>query len=113
MSRSKPDRRHPRHHFRAASHASAHAAQEQNPAANVFDTQVAAGMIGLAYPSGLSKLVRELVGVRLGKGFTFTHWDQRPLTAVQIRYAADDVRYLPALRESIGQKLDVLGHMRW
>src|SRR5439155_2159958 len=41
------------------------------------------------------------------------HWDQRPLTAVQLRYAADDVRYLPALRESIGQKLEALGHMRW
>lgn len=82
-------------------------------AANAFDTQVAAGFIGLAYPVGLSKLVRELVGVQLGKGFTFTHWDQRPLSAVQIRYAADDVRYLPALREAIGKRLEATGHVAW
>ena len=46
----------------------------------------------------LSKLVREFVGARLGKGLTFTHWDQRPLSAQQLKYAADDVRYLPAIR---------------
>ncbi|MGA2498044.1 MAG: ribonuclease D, partial [Tepidisphaeraceae bacterium] len=33
------------------------------PAANIFDTQIAAGFIGLSYPAGLSKLVRELAGV--------------------------------------------------
>ena len=83
------------------------------PACNVFDTQVTAGFVGIAYPVGLSKLVRELVGVHLGKGFTFTHWDQRPLSNVQLRYAADDVRYLPALRDEIGRRLDALGHMAW
>jgi len=79
----------------------------------VFDTQIAAGFIGLAYPVGLSKLVRELTGARLGKGFTFTHWDHRPLTSVQLRYAADDVRYLPAVRFAIGQRLEPLGHAAW
>jgi ribonuclease D len=83
------------------------------PPANVFDTQIAAGFIGLAYPVGLSKLVRELVKVQLGKGFTFTHWDQRPLSAVQMRYAADDVRYLPALRDAIGKRLEQTGHIAW
>ena len=84
----------------------------QRPA-NVFDTQIAAGFIGLAYPVGLSKLVKELVGPQLGKGFTFTHWDQRPLTPVQMRYAADDVRYLPALRDMIGNRLEATGHAEW
>ncbi len=82
-------------------------------AANTFDVQIAAGFIGMSYPLGLSKLVRELTGVRLGKGFTFTHWDQRPLTSVQLRYAADDVRYLHALRAVIGKKLDQMGHVEW
>jgi ribonuclease D len=81
--------------------------------ANIFDTQVAAGFAGLAYPVGLSKLVRELIDVSLPKGFTFTHWDQRPLSGVQLRYAADDVRYLPALRARIGQRLEALGHLNW
>ena len=48
---------------------------------NVFDTQIAAGFVGLPYPVSLSKLVLEMTGVKLGKGLTFTHWDQRPLSA--------------------------------
>ena len=83
------------------------------PAANIFDTQIAAGFIGLSCPAGLSKLVREMVGVQLGKGCTFTHWDQRPLSPVQLRYAADDVRYLPAVYDVIGRRLDELGHRAW
>lgn len=83
------------------------------PAANIFDTQIAAGFIALAWPVALGKLVREMLGVRLGKGLTFTHWDQRPLSAMQLRYAADDVRYLPALRQSIGERLDAVDHARW
>jgi ribonuclease D len=83
------------------------------PPANVFDVQVAAGFVGLSYPVGLSKLVRELIGMQLGKAFTFTHWDRRPLTNVQLRYATDDVRYLPALRQAIGPRLEALGHTAW
>jgi ribonuclease D len=82
-------------------------------AANIFDTQISAGFIGLAYPVALSKLVNELVGARIGKGLTFTHWDQRPLSSMQLRYAADDVRYLVAVRDLIGQRLDSLGHTAW
>lgn len=83
------------------------------PPANVFDTQVAAGFIGLPYPLSLSKLVIETAGVKLGKGLTFTHWDQRPLSAMQLRYAADDVRYLVLARQHIGERLDELGHADW
>ncbi len=55
----------------------------------------------------------ETAGVKIGKGLTFTHWDQRPLSAMQLRYAADDVRYLLLARERIGEKLDALGHTQW
>lgn len=81
--------------------------------ANIFDTQIAAGFIGLPYPLSLSKLIVETAGVKIGKGLTFTHWDQRPLSAMQLRYAADDVRYLLLARERIGQRLDALGHAQW
>jgi ribonuclease D len=81
--------------------------------ANLFDTQITAGMAQIAYPIALSKLVMEITGARLGKGLTFTHWDQRPLSAMQLRYAADDVRYLPAVRDAIGKRLDRLGHTEW
>ena len=83
------------------------------PAANVFDTQVAAGFVGLAYPVSLSKLVLDKIGAKLGKGLTFTSWDQRPLSPMQLKYAADDVRYLLAVRDDLGRDLDALGHTGW
>jgi ribonuclease D len=49
----------------------------------------------------------------LGKGLTFSHWDHRPLSDHQIRYAADDVRYLPAARHEIGDRLMENGHASW
>src|SRR6185295_5419736 len=76
-------------------------------------TQIACGFIGMAYPVALAKLVGEMIGAKLGKGATFTHWDQRPLTPMQLRYAADDVRYLPALRADIGRRMGDTGHWDW
>src|SRR5204863_1978024 len=81
--------------------------------ANLFDTQIAAGLAQMAYPIALAKLVLELTGAKLGKGLTFTHWDQRPLSDMQLRYAADDVRYLPAVRDAIVKNLESLGHLNW
>jgi ribonuclease D len=83
------------------------------PAKNFFDAQVSAGLAGLPYPLSLSKLVAATTGVKLGKGLTFTHWDQRPLSAIQLRYAADDVRYLPRVRAELGSRLSKLGHLEW
>jgi ribonuclease D len=80
---------------------------------NLFDTQLAGGFVRMAYPISLSRLVAEVMDVVLGKGLTFTHWDQRPLTAVQLRYAADDVRYLPAIRAELGSRLKAAGHLQW
>src|SRR6187399_2640358 len=60
---------------------------------SIMDVQVAAGFLGMAYPSSLAKLVERFAGHPLAKGHTFTNWDARPLSASQLRYAADDVRY--------------------
>ncbi len=81
--------------------------------ANLFDTQLAAGFAGLSYPIALARLVQEICGAKLGKGLTFTHWDQRPLSPMQLRYAADDVRYLPAVHDAIAQRLAALNHVEW
>jgi len=80
---------------------------------NVFDTQIGAGMAGMAFPVSLSKLVQELTGARLVKGHTFTQWDRRPLSGSQLRYAADDVRYLPTCRAILGERLAEFDHLKW
>lgn len=83
------------------------------PAANVIDTQIAAAFARLPYPLSLQRLISEIVGVRIGKGLTFTHWDQRPLSAQQLRYAANDVRYLPAVWHELRGRLQAAGNMPW
>lgn len=82
-------------------------------AANIFDTQIAAGFMGLPYPVSLTKLVAEITGAKLGKGLTFSHWDHRPLSSQQLRYATDDVRYLPLVHDEMLKRLDALGHTKW
>lgn len=79
------------------------------PAAGVFDTQIAAGFVGLPYPMSLKKLVLELAGADLGRDLGFSDWAQRPLSAIQIRYAADDVRYLLAVHRELAARLAGLG----
>lgn len=80
---------------------------------NIFDTQIASGFIGRAYPTSLSKLVLELTGVVLPKGLTFTAWDARPLSSKQLRYAADDVRYLPHVHQFLSGRLEATGLTAW
>lgn len=68
--------------------------QAGRPPENVFDLQLAAGLVGLQFPIGYATLVQDLLGYRMTKGETLTDWRRRPLTPAQIRYAFDDVRFL-------------------
>ena len=85
----------------------------RRPAANVFDTQICAGFIGLPYPVSLKKLVYELTGANLGRDLGFSNWQQRPLSPDQVRYAADDVRYLLAVHKEMRSRLEAVSHARW
>src|SRR5665811_1546846 len=64
---------------------------------NVFDTQVAAGFLGMPAQCSYDTLLAELLGVRLSKSASFTRWDARPLSAEQLSYAREDVVHLTAL----------------
>src|SRR4051812_12243834 len=64
----------------------------------IFDTQVAAGFLGLVSPS-LASLAEKLLGLRLLKGDRLTDWSRRPLTADQQDYAAADVAHLLEIAE--------------
>jgi ribonuclease D len=72
---------------------------------NVFDVQIAAGFVGHGYPLSLSRLVSTVVGRRIAKGQTMTDWLRRPLTTEQLRYAVEDVAYLPAIYEQLTSEL--------
>jgi ribonuclease D len=79
---------------------------------SLFDTQVAAGFVGLGSPS-LVALVEKLLGTRLGKGDRLTDWTRRPLRAEQRSYAAADVEHLLALQDELVHRLDAVGRLEW
>src|SRR5262249_2064239 len=80
---------------------------------NWFDLQIAAGLVGLNYPMGHAALVYQLLGTQLSKGETLTEWRHRPLTASQMSYAFDDVRYLLPLWQRLDARLAELGRRDW
>lgn len=78
----------------------------------LFDTQVAAGFIGLGTPS-LASAVERLLGTRLAKGDRLTDWTRRPLSAEQRAYAAADVEHLLELHDELVEKLTAAGRLQW
>ena len=82
-------------------------------ATNVFDTQLAAGFVGYGISMAYDRLVERALNVTLVHNETFSDWSRRPLTEAQIQYAADDVRYLFALADSLVAKLDGMGRRSW
>jgi ribonuclease D len=80
---------------------------------NVFDTQVAAGFLGMGSQESYESLVRKVLNLRLGGSESFTRWDRRPLTKEQLEYAADDARCLLALGERLEERLAERGRLDW
>jgi ribonuclease D len=80
--------------------------------AHVFDTQIAAGLLGFPSASLASLLDRE-VGVQAAKGDRLTDWLRRPLTDRQLAYAAADVAWLDEMADSLSAQLDELGRLDW
>ncbi len=79
----------------------------------IYDVQIAAGFAGYGYPQSLQKLIQTTLHVRLHKSKTLTDWRKRPLSEAQIRYAADDVSYLPAVHERLCERLAARGRLEW
>lgn len=81
--------------------------------ANFFDVQLAAGLIGMDYPSSYGNLVSKIVGQQLDKGETRTDWAKRPLSDRQMAYALQDVTHLIPLYDSITASLKKLKRSEW
>lgn len=79
----------------------------------LFDTQVAATLMGHTQQIGYANLVHAECGVSLKKMDSFTDWTRRPLTESQLDYAADDVIYLPRVYESMVKQLEAKGRLKW
>ncbi len=81
--------------------------------AELFDVQVAAGLVDHDYPAGYAAIVRRFLNLPTNKGETRTDWRQRPLTQAQLEYAVDDVRHLERLWRKLEDRLGALGRTAW
>lgn len=79
----------------------------------LHDTQIAAALVGFNEQIGYAALVEQLLDVSLPKSQTRTDWSRRPLSAKQLDYAADDVRYLGAVHVALIERLSQLGRLSW
>ena len=79
---------------------------------HLFDTRVAAQLLGLR-SFGLAALLEIYFGVKLDKKHQRADWSMRPLTADMLDYAAQDTRYLLALRNHLHDALDKKGRLHW
>lgn len=79
----------------------------------IFDTQIAAGLLGFPPQIGYAGLVRELLGLELPKDQTRTDWSRRPLTDAQLNYALEDVAHLHELFDIVRDRLLGLSRFEW
>jgi ribonuclease D len=85
----------------------------QQVPAPLFDTQIAATLLGYGDQLGYANLVEKMLGVRLAKTHTRTDWSRRPLGRGQMEYAMDDVRYLLQVYQMQTEALEELGRSDW
>lgn len=81
--------------------------------APLFDTQIAAPLLGLPAQASYARLVEDMLGEHLDKAHTRTDWSRRPLSPEQLAYAADDVRFLGPLYLAVQERLRELERLQW
>jgi ribonuclease D len=79
----------------------------------LFDTQVAAALLGFPPQVGYAELVARQLGHSIDKAQTRTDWSRRPLSDAQLAYAADDVHHLMQLHAQLAAALEAQGRMTW
>jgi len=83
------------------------------PPSPVFDTQIAALLLGFPDQIGYGNLVKGTLGIELEKLHSRTDWSRRPLSDEQLHYAAEDVFYLAQVYPYLVKKLSALGRLDW
>ena len=79
----------------------------------IFDTQVAAAVLGLGDTMAYARLVEQMLGVAIDKSQVRTDWSRRPLKEAQLKYAIDDVRYLSQIYPMMLEKLESQNRLEW
>jgi ribonuclease D len=79
----------------------------------VFDTQVAAMVLGYGDSISYDQLVQRITGDSLDKSHRFTDWTRRPLSPAQIAYALSDVTHLRDVYQALVADLSRRGRSDW
>ena len=80
---------------------------------SLFDTQIAAGLLGYPTQMGYATMVSELFDVEIPKSHTRADWSKRPLSDAYLEYAAEDVEFLLPAWEVLAEKLDRHDRLAW
>src|SRR5579883_3673835 len=79
----------------------------------IFDTQVAAMVLGYGDSISYDQLVQRITGDTLDKSHRFTDWTRRPLSDAQLAYAISDVTHLRDLYLVLREDLQRQGRSDW
>jgi ribonuclease D len=79
----------------------------------IFDTQVAAMVLGYGDSISYDQLVQRITGDALDKSHRFTDWTRRPLSDAQLTYAASDVTHLRQVYLALVEDLKRRGRADW
>jgi ribonuclease D len=79
----------------------------------IFDTQVAAMVLGYGDSISYDQLVQRITGDSLDKSHRFTDWTRRPLSEAQVSYAISDVTHLRDVYLALLADLERRGRTDW
>jgi ribonuclease D len=79
----------------------------------IFDTQVAAMVLGYGDSISYDQLVQRITGDALDKSHRFTDWTRRPLSDAQLAYAISDVTHLRDVYHALVADLGRRGRTEW
>jgi ribonuclease D len=79
----------------------------------IFDTQVAAMVLGYGDSISYDQLVQRITGDTLDKSYRFTDWTRRPLSEAQLTYAVSDVTHLRQVYAALVDDLGRRGRVDW
>jgi ribonuclease D len=79
----------------------------------IFDTQVAAMVLGYGDSISYDQLVQRITGDALDKSHRFTDWTRRPLSDAQLTYAVSDVTHLRDVYQALVSDLGRRGRVDW